>query len=115
EALRAAFGAARVAVDFDEAVGKIYGGVILHPVFTELQPVGKIAGLVVANQVADDLGLLRLGELLRTGQIFVRLLQVGRVKARRDAAVWSAGAIRQLLQLAVGAADRQGIARVLLH
>ena len=39
EALRAALGAARIAIDLDEAVGEIDRRVVAHPVGAELQPV----------------------------------------------------------------------------
>jgi hypothetical protein len=62
EALGTAFGAARVAIDFDEAVVEVDGGVVLDPVDAEANPILRVAGLIEADQVADGFGLGGLGE-----------------------------------------------------
>ena len=84
KALRAALGAARVAVDLDKSVGEIDGGVVLHPVGAELDPVFAIAGLVVANQVADHFGLRRVGHTLRLREIFIGALQINGIKPGQE-------------------------------
>ena len=50
EALRRALGGARIAIDLDEAVDEIHRRIVLHPARPELEPVGRVARLVVADQ-----------------------------------------------------------------
>ena len=94
EALRRALGAARVAVDLDEAVGEIHGGVVPHPVAAELQPVLAVAGLVEANQIRDDRRLRRIRDGARLLQDTpIAFFEIRRVEPRRDLAVRRAGAV----------------------
>src|SRR5208283_6061538 len=51
--LRTSLGAAGVAINFDESVVEVYGGVVLHPGRAEGQPFGVISGLVVADKMVD--------------------------------------------------------------
>ena len=59
ETLRTSFGAASVAINLDEAVVEIDGGIVLNPGSAEGDPLGVFAGLVEADEMVDGLGLLR--------------------------------------------------------
>ena len=61
KALGTSFGAARIPVDLNEAIGEINGFVVLHPIDVEGDPVFGVAALVIADQIANDFGLLRTG------------------------------------------------------
>src|SRR5262245_21349867 len=87
EAFRAAFPAARIAIHLDEAVGEIDGGVVAYPAGAELQPVLRIAGVVVADQIGAYLRLRWAGDGPRLVEELDRLLQVRGVRAWRHAAV----------------------------
>ena len=101
EALRRALGAARIAIDLDEAVGKIDRRIVLHPIDVELQPVLRIAGLVIANQVANGLGLRRLGYFGRLLQIGIRFGEIFGVQTGRNAMIRRARAVNLFLQMPV--------------
>src|SRR5580704_3783707 len=100
ETLRAAPGAASVAINFDEAVGEIDSSIVLDPVGAKFEPIRGIAGLIVAHEIADDFGLARLGEWLSLGEIFVGAFEESGIQARRNLAVGSASATDQFTELA---------------
>ena len=101
EALRSAFDAARIAIDFDEAVGEIDGRVVLHPIGIELQPILGIAGLVIADQIANGFGLAGFGDLGGFCEIGIGFCEIFGVEAGRHAAVGRSGAIDLLDQFPV--------------
>ena len=101
KALRSAFGAARVAINFDEAVGEVDGGIVAHPIDVKLQPVLRIAGLVVADQIADRLGLLGLGDFSGMFQIRIRFGEIFSVQSRRHAMIGRARSIDLFHQLPI--------------
>ncbi len=110
---RTAFEAVRIAVDFDEAVGEIHGRIVLDPIGVEAQPVLRIAGLVVANQVANHLRLRGIGQRLGPLQVLIRLAQVQRVNTGRNLSVRGPGAIHLFVQLPVGVLHDARVQRIL--
>src|SRR4029077_9707505 len=88
------------------------GGIVLHPVGAEFEPIRGIARLIVADEIADDFGLARFGEWLSLGEILVGAFQESAIEARRNLAVGSASAIDQLLGLAVLASDDARVERM---
>ena len=85
--MRGAFCSAGVPVNLDESVGEVDRLLVLHPVDIELNPVLVLAGLVIADEIVEDLLLARFGVDTGFGEAFVGLTQVLGVKARGNAAV----------------------------
>ncbi len=101
KALRASLLPGGIAIDFDEAVVEVDRRIVLHPVLTELEPVGEFARLVEADEVANDLRLLRIGYLLRVRKRLIGLFQIHRVEAGGHRTVRRARAIDLFLQLPI--------------
>ena len=111
ETLRAALGAARVPIDFDESVVEIDARIVGHPIDSELQPIPGIAALIEADELADGFGLRGLGDGGCFVEVEIRLGEIFGVEPRWDAVIGSPGAIDLLLKLSVdlGQAGIQGV------
>src|ERR1017187_6490175 len=99
--VRAAFGAARVAIHFDETVIEVHYRVVLHPVDTELHPIVRVSGLIEADERPNRLSLRRTGIRARLFQGVVGQPQIFRIEARRRLVIRRAGAVTLFDELAV--------------